>query len=156
MFSSSFVFAGFTHCFFSGYRRFRRPIHPLCMYVFIDLVFTVFSSGSGRFRRLIVQIMECTMLRLPEVIVNTTGRVFRFHRVHTSVLFLGIAAFADLSHKAWGAHFDRTSKESPCTKASKYHLHSICLGWRVGIVYTHSLGDRPRDRHDNLKLGYSI
>ena len=74
-------------------------------------------------------------LRFPDVIVN-------------------IAAFADLSHKAWGAHVDRTSKESPCIKASKYHLHSICLGWRVGIVYTHPHGDRPRGRHSHLTFPY--
>ena len=28
--------------------------------------------------------------------------------------------------------------------------HSLYFGWRVGIVYTHSLGDRPRGSHSDL------
>ena len=45
--------------------------------------------------------------------------------------------------------------------AFQVSLHSLCYGWRVGIVYTHSFGDRPRGRQNNLtlpylKLGYSI
>ena len=115
----------------------RRPIHPACMNVLIDLVFTVFfflavAASAYRTKHGVFCVYT---LRFPDVIVN-------------------IAAFADLSHKAWGAHVDRTSKESPCTKASKYHLHSICYGWRVGIVYTHPHGDRPRGRHSDLTLPY--
>ena len=36
----------------------------------------------------------------------------------------------------------------------KLSLHSLCLGWRVGIVYTHSFGDRPRGKHNDLTLPY--
>ena len=36
--------------------------------------------------------------------------------------------------------------------AFQVSLHSLCYGWRVGIVYTHSFGDRPRGRQNNLTL----
>ena len=61
---------------------------------------------------------------------------------------------AAFTHNGRPSTHDRTSKELPCTRASKYHLHSICYGWRVGIVYTHPHDDRPRGRHSDLTLNY--
>ena len=103
-------------------------------------------SGCGRFRRLIVQGIACTMSThwAFQRSSLTPWADFSSFIVHTQCSVSGgIAAFADLSHKAWSAHFDRTSNESPCTKASKYHLHSICCGWRVGIVHSKSHKETP-------------
>ena len=38
--------------------------------------------------------------------------------------------------------------------AFQVSLHSLCYGWRVGIVYTDSFGDRPRGRHSDLTWPY--